>query len=65
MLSDQDISERIKIVKQPGACLHCHSSTLPAYREAGIKAGIPADEAHRQEQIMKGFLFLMIISEDF
>lgn len=55
MLSDQDISERIKIVKQPGACLHCHSSTLPAYREAGIKAGIPADEAHRQEQIRKGF----------
>jgi len=55
MLSDQDMTERIKIVKQPGACLHCHSSVLPAYREAGIKAGIPADEAHRQEQIMKGF----------
>ncbi|HHT9107819.1 MAG TPA: ammonia-forming cytochrome c nitrite reductase subunit c552, partial [Candidatus Wunengus sp. YC64] len=55
MLSDQDITERIKIVKQPGACLHCHSSVLPAYREAGIKAGVPADEAHRQEQIMKGF----------
>jgi len=55
MLSDQDITERIKIVKQPGACLHCHSSVLPAYREAGIKAGAPADDAHRQEQIMKGF----------
>ncbi len=55
MLSDQDITERIKIVKQPGACLHCHSSVLPAYREAGIKAGVPADEAHRREQIMKGF----------
>ena len=55
MLSDQDITERIKIVKQPGACLHCHSSVLPAYREAGIQAGIPADKAHRQEQIMKGF----------
>lgn len=55
MLSDQDMTERIKIVKQPGACLHCHSSVLPAYREAGIKAGVPADEAHRQEQIMKGF----------
>jgi len=55
MLSDQETTERIKIVKQPGACLHCHSSVLPAYREAGIKAGIPADEAHRQEQIMKGF----------
>lgn len=55
MLSDQDITERIKIVKQPGACLHCHASVMPAYREAGMKAGIPTDEAHRQEQIMKGF----------
>ncbi|MEP9411830.1 MAG: ammonia-forming cytochrome c nitrite reductase subunit c552 [Candidatus Brocadia sp.] len=55
MLSDQDITERIKIVKQPGACLHCHSSVLSAYREAGIKAGVPAGEAHRHEQIMKGF----------
>lgn len=55
MLSDQDVTERIKIVKQPGACLHCHASVLPAYREAGLKAGIPANEAHRQEQIMKGF----------
>ncbi|MBE7444615.1 MAG: ammonia-forming cytochrome c nitrite reductase subunit c552 [Planctomycetia bacterium] len=55
MLSDQDITERIKIVKQPGACLHCHSSIIPAYREAGIKAGVPAGEAYRQEQIMKGF----------
>jgi nitrite reductase (cytochrome c-552) len=55
MLSDQDITERIKIVQQPGACLHCHSSVLPAYREAAIKGGVPEDEAHRQEQIMKGF----------
>ena len=55
MLSDQDMTERIKIAKQPGACLQCHSSILPAYRQAGIKAGVPADEAHRQEQIMKGF----------
>lgn len=55
MLSDQDITERIKIAQQPGACLHCHSSVLPAYREAAIKAGVPEDEAHRQEQIMKGF----------
>ncbi len=55
MLSDQDMTERIKVVKQPGACLHCHSSVLPAYREMGIKAGVPADESHRQEQITKGF----------
>ena len=55
MLSDQDITERLKVVKQPGACLHCHSAVLPAYREAGVQAGIAEDEAHRQEAIMKGF----------
>lgn len=55
MLSDQDMTERLKVVKQPGACLHCHSSVLPAYRQAGLEAGVPTDEAHRQEQLMKGF----------
>lgn len=35
MLSDQDMSERVLRFKQPGACLHCHSSVLPAYRQAG------------------------------
>lgn len=55
MLSDQDMTERIHVAKQPGACLHCHASVLPAYREAAIKAGVSSDEAHRQEQIMKGF----------
>lgn len=55
MLSDQDITERLKVVSQPGACLHCHSAILPAYQQVGIEAGVPADEAHRQEQIMKGF----------
>jgi nitrite reductase (cytochrome c-552) len=55
MLSDQDVTERLKVVKQPGACLHCHASVVPAYRQAGIEAGVPADDAHRLEQIMKGF----------
>jgi nitrite reductase (cytochrome c-552) len=55
MLSDQDITERVQIVNQPGACLHCHSAVLPAYREAGVQAGVAGDEAHRQEAIMKGF----------
>ncbi|MGQ3684125.1 MAG: ammonia-forming cytochrome c nitrite reductase subunit c552 [Candidatus Loosdrechtia sp.] len=55
MLSDQDITERIKIVQQPGACLHCHSSVLPAYLEAAKNAGMTEDDARRQEQIMKGF----------
>jgi nitrite reductase (cytochrome c-552) len=35
MLSDQDVSERTKQFQQPGACLHCHASIIPAYRQAG------------------------------
>jgi nitrite reductase (cytochrome c-552) len=35
MLSDQDTTERVKQFKQPGACLHCHASVIPAYRQAG------------------------------
>lgn len=35
MLLDQDMTERVKQRQQPGACLHCHSSVLPAYRKAG------------------------------
>lgn len=35
MLLDQEQSERVLKRPQPGACLHCHSSVLPAYRHAG------------------------------
>ncbi len=35
MLADQDITERTKKFKQPGACLQCHASIIPAYRQAG------------------------------
>src|SRR6516164_10280257 len=35
MLEDQDNTERVKKFKQPGACLHCHASIIPAYRKAG------------------------------
>jgi nitrite reductase (cytochrome c-552) len=35
MLEDQDNTERVKQFKQPGACLHCHASIIPAYRKAG------------------------------
>jgi nitrite reductase (cytochrome c-552) len=35
MLHDQDHTQRVAQRPQPGACLHCHSSVLPAYREAG------------------------------
>ncbi len=41
MLSDQDMTERVKQFKQPGACLHCHASILPAYREAGRRPASP------------------------
>jgi nitrite reductase (cytochrome c-552) len=43
MLSDQDHTERVLQRSQPGACLHCHSSILPAYRYAG------------QGDVMEGF----------
>jgi nitrite reductase (cytochrome c-552) len=53
MLADQDMTERVKQFKQPGACLHCHGSVIPAYVTKGREAGIP--DSDRQGQIMKGF----------
>jgi nitrite reductase (cytochrome c-552) len=53
MLSDQDITRRTKEFKQPGACLHCHASIVPAYREQGRAAGVPDADPHAQ--VMKGF----------
>lgn len=55
MLSDQRETERVHKFKQPGACLQCHASVIPAYIEAGLKAGAPAGKEHREEQIQKGF----------
>jgi nitrite reductase (cytochrome c-552) len=55
MLSDQEQTRRVTERKQPGACLHCHASVLPAYRFAGggdvMKGfekvcGMPYQEAH-------------------
>lgn len=34
-LKDQDETERTKKKPQPGACLHCHASALPAWRKLG------------------------------
>ncbi len=34
-LADQDSTERVKQRPQPGSCLHCHASVIPAYRKAG------------------------------
>lgn len=35
MLIDQENTERVKQKKQPGACLHCHSSVMGVYRKEG------------------------------
>jgi nitrite reductase (cytochrome c-552) len=35
MLRDQEQTERVTKVKQPGSCLHCHASIIPAYRFVG------------------------------
>ena len=61
MLDDQRQTERVKQRKQPGACLHCHASIIPAYRQKGIEAGAPGDALEPltsevgQAQLMKGF----------
>jgi nitrite reductase (cytochrome c-552) len=55
MLSDQDETERVHQVQQPGACLHCHASVLPAYRELGRAAGAPDQPGFNLPQVMKGF----------
>ena len=53
MLADQDMTERVKQFKQPGACLHCHSAIIPAYRAKGKEAGV--SDSDSLAQIMKGF----------
>ncbi|MCI0361702.1 MAG: ammonia-forming cytochrome c nitrite reductase subunit c552 [Planctomycetaceae bacterium] len=58
MLRDQDMTERLKVAKQPGACLQCHASALQAYWDAGVKAGVASDAAHRQEAVLKGFEYV-------
>jgi len=61
MLSDQRETERVKVVKQPGACLHCHASVIPAYRKAGLERGAPGeltdpfDSGTARQQLMRGF----------
>ncbi len=58
MLRDQLETERVTQFKQPGACLHCHASVIPAYQQAGLAAGVPAGKEHREAQIQKGFELL-------
>jgi nitrite reductase (cytochrome c-552) len=52
MLQDQESTKRTKERKQPGACLHCHASVMPLYRQTGAELAPNAPEA---EQIQKGF----------
>jgi nitrite reductase (cytochrome c-552) len=35
MLTDQILTERQEVVKQPGTCIHCHASVWVPYRKAG------------------------------
>jgi nitrite reductase (cytochrome c-552) len=35
MLEDQVYTERQRVTKQPGTCLHCHASVFTAYRSLG------------------------------
>jgi nitrite reductase (cytochrome c-552) len=35
MLEDQEFTERQKVTKQPGTCLHCHASLYVPYMRAG------------------------------
>ena len=51
MLQDQEATERVTKFKQPGACLHCHASVIPAYRAKGREAGVADGPA----QVLKGF----------
>jgi nitrite reductase (cytochrome c-552) len=35
MLEDQEFTERQRVTKQPGTCLHCHASVYVPYRRVG------------------------------
>src|SRR5262245_45492336 len=35
MLDDQTYTERQRVVKQPGTCIHCHASVYVPYKKAG------------------------------
>lgn len=50
MLSDQEKTKRVTERPQPGACLHCHASIIPAYRNVGLKKGAKPEDA-----VMVGF----------
>jgi nitrite reductase (cytochrome c-552) len=57
MLIDQIETERVTLFNQPGACIHCHASTVPYYRQVGIEAGVKDTGPHdfNWPAVMKGF----------
>lgn len=61
MLQDQRETVRVTQFSQPGACLHCHASDIPAYRQVGLEHGAggtlqdPFESQTAREQLMKGF----------
>ncbi|MBM3297666.1 MAG: ammonia-forming cytochrome c nitrite reductase subunit c552, partial [Candidatus Aminicenantes bacterium] len=64
MLHDQRETERVLQRPQVGSCLHCHASTVLAYRRAGIEAGAPGALSDPllgpagMEQLRKGFVLV-------
>ncbi len=48
MLLDQELTERQQVVQQPGACLHCHSSTYVSYKKLGDGDLVKGFEAMNQ-----------------
>jgi nitrite reductase (cytochrome c-552) len=61
MLSDQRETERVIQRPQPGSCLHCHASTVVAYRRVGLQQGAPGSlddpllSEAGQAQLFSGF----------
>jgi nitrite reductase (cytochrome c-552) len=48
VLLDQEFTERQRITKQPGTCLHCHASVYVPYRRAGNGDLVKGFEAMNQ-----------------
>jgi nitrite reductase (cytochrome c-552) len=55
-LLDQEMTQRVKKKQQPGACVHCHASVIPAYRKAGngdVMAGFAKVNAMKWQDARK------------
>lgn len=55
MLVDQEQTDRVTKFKQPGACLHCHASVIPAYRKAGLESGVAPAPGFNWPAVHAGF----------